>query len=279
MSLLMDERWAERWAERPLSPTFSSPFNPESNLWFIPPLPHIPSPDAAYSKHTAGSVCFEEWFQSSGWKASGTDLKSEAISYLIGWHAELSVDFSYRGKQGDNGKCVSNVLGCRAQRKVWRDGHENCTIHQQLCAFKVKNVSHFILQRHNCNDFFSEKMWIKKINQPGCIILWNKSDILGGKPGWLGLWRWGEAGCQYNPPDWSHWWVSWFKCCNLVWLGSSEMSCALPGERMRAEDRKTRQQISPADRVRAVWYFLSPIYQGVADGLRSVSNMKCSRLN
>lgn len=57
------------------------------------------------------------------------------------------------------------------------------------------------------------------------------------------------------------------------------MSCALPGERMRADGRKAKQQNSPADLVGAVCCFISLIYQAVANGLWSVSNMKCSHLN
>lgn len=39
------------------------------------------------------------------------------------------------------------------------------------------------------------------------------------------------------------------------------MSCALPGEQMRADGRKAKQQNSPADRVGAVCCFILPIYQ------------------
>lgn len=57
------------------------------------------------------------------------------------------------------------------------------------------------------------------------------------------------------------------------------MSCASPGERMRADGGMAKQQNSPADRVGAVCCFVSPTHQGVANGLRSASNMKCSHLS
>lgn len=128
--------WEVSWKEASVSR-----FNPTSNLRLL--FFRIHSWDAAHSKHTAGSVCFAKWFLSAGWKASGTDLKSEAISYLIGWHVELSVDFSYRGEQGDNGKCVSNFLGCRALRKLWRD--ENV---RSIINYVCLKLKHFFKKNH-----------------------------------------------------------------------------------------------------------------------------------
>lgn len=68
----------------------------------------------------------EKCFLAAGWKACGTDLKSGAICYLIGWYAELSVDFSYRGEKtgGDNGtvSATSGAAGARWRyiyMKIW----------------------------------------------------------------------------------------------------------------------------------------------------------------
>lgn len=61
-------------------------------------------------------ICLPKCFLAAGWKACSTDSKSGAICYLIGWHGELSVDFSYRGEQGDNGT-VSATSGAAGARR------------------------------------------------------------------------------------------------------------------------------------------------------------------
>lgn len=61
-------------------------------------------------------ICLAKCFLAAGWKACSTDSKSGAICYLIGWHGELSVDFSYRGEQGDNGT-VSATSGAAGARR------------------------------------------------------------------------------------------------------------------------------------------------------------------
>lgn len=121
-----------------LLPTQSLPFLSPTSL--LSPLPslllspslHFPSVSSFHvfflimstpqMLHTINTpwdpVCLPKCFLAVGWKAWSTDSKSWAICYLIGWHAELSVDFSYRGEQGDNGT-VSATFGAAGARRRW----------------------------------------------------------------------------------------------------------------------------------------------------------------
>lgn len=81
-------------------------------------LPHyVHFSDAAYTVNTPEDpISLAKCFLAVGWKACSTDSKLGAICYLIGWHGELSVDFSYRGEQGDNGT-VSATSGAAGARR------------------------------------------------------------------------------------------------------------------------------------------------------------------
>ena len=90
-------------------------------FFFFPhPLSHhAHSWDAVYTTTVNTSrdpVCLAKCFLAARWKACSIDSKSGAICYLIGWHGELSVDFSYRGEQGDNGT-VSATSGAAGARR------------------------------------------------------------------------------------------------------------------------------------------------------------------
>lgn len=68
-------------------------------------------------------------------------MKSGAVSYLIGWHAEPSVDFSYWGEMGDNDKHVSNFW--RRQKRMGSHVKVGCvTVLVHLKTFAL----HFILK-------------------------------------------------------------------------------------------------------------------------------------
>lgn len=93
-----------------------------SSCFFFFPRPlshHAHSWDVVYTTTVNTSrdpVCLAKCFLAAGWKACSIDSKSGAICYLIGWHGKLSVDFSYRGEQGDNGT-VSATSGAAGARR------------------------------------------------------------------------------------------------------------------------------------------------------------------
>lgn len=72
-------------------------------------------------RHTVNTlqdpICLAKCFLAAGWKACSADLKSGAICYLIGWHRELSVDFSYWGEQGDNGTVSATSENAGARKR------------------------------------------------------------------------------------------------------------------------------------------------------------------
>lgn len=100
--------------------TFPPPFIHPVFFFFPRPLSHhAHSWDVVYTTTVNTSrdpVCLAKCFLAAGWKACSIDSKSGAICYLIGWHGKLSVDFSYRGEQGDNGT-VSATSGAAGARR------------------------------------------------------------------------------------------------------------------------------------------------------------------
>lgn len=85
----------------------------QSRLWSSFQLLMVAhSSHPADSKHSVG----KKRSLAARWKARSADLKSGAISYLIGWYAELSVDFSYRGERADNGTVSATFWSCGAHK-------------------------------------------------------------------------------------------------------------------------------------------------------------------